>query len=221
MKKFLAISLLCAASASMAKPELSNEGYGRLAGQWFATENCVIQGRLSAETAAFGKQILREAQERFEVDKVHFNIVQGALAKKYKKGLDPKLCNDIAMEIEDLRLQRSTAAAQAQAQAQLEQQQRREAQVQAQLEQQQRREAQAQAQLEQQQRREVQMTAQMEAQRQQQELDANAAYRRREMEAMTQQLNQMGQQFRDFGNSVQPRTTNCTRTMMGANCTSY
>ena len=166
----------------------------------------------------FRSQILREAQERFEVDKVHFNRLLEELAKKYPKGFDPKVCNNIAMEIEDLRLQRSTAAAKAQAQLE---QQRREAQAQAQLEQQQRREAQAQAQLEQQSRREVQMAAQMEAQRQQQELEANAAYRRREMEAMTQQLNQIGQQFRDFGNSVQPRTTNCTRTMMGANCTSY
>ena len=121
-----------------------------------------------------------------------------------KKPVEVRVCNTIAMQIEDARLQRSTAA---QADAELEQRQRRDAQVKAQLEQQQRREAQVKAQLEQQQR--------------QQQLQANAAAERREIEGMTQQLNQMGQQWRDFGNSVQPRTTNCTRTTMGANCISY
>lgn len=217
MKIVLAVSMLCAASASMANPELSNEGYGRLAGQWFATEQCAIQGRISPETAAFGKKILREAQERYEVDKAHFNLLVAAVAKKFANGLNPRICNQIAMEIEDIRLQRSTAAEQ----AQLLEQQRRAAQAQAQLEEQQRLKAQTQAQLEQQQRREAQMEAQMEAQRQRQEAEAEAAYRRNEVQRMTEQIKQIGQQFRDFGNSVQPRTTDCTRTMMGASCTTY
>jgi hypothetical protein len=216
MKKFIAVGLLCVASAAMAKPELSDEGFGRLAGQWFATEQCAIQGQISAETAAYGKHILREAQERYEVDKVRFGLVVNEVAKKFKKGLDPKLCNSIGMEIEDLRLQRKV---QAEAEAQRVEQQRREAQAQAQLEQQRRLDAQVQAQREEQQRREAQMAVEMEAQRREQELAADAAYRRREMEAMAQQLKQIGQQFREFGNSVQPRTTNCTRTFMGVSCT--
>ena len=225
MKKLLAMSLICAAFASMAKAEISDETF-RLAGQWSATEQCAIHGRISAESAAFGKQILRDSLEGLEIDKAQFNILLSVIAgkeyaKKIQKGPDPKICNQIAMQIEDIRLQRSTAEAKAQAQArgqaQAQSQAQAEAQARAQLEQQQLREAQARAQLEQQQRREAQMAAQQ----QQQEREADAAYKRREMEAMTQQLNQIGQQFRDFGNSVQPRTTNCTRTLLGANCTSY
>lgn len=207
MKNLLAISLICATSASLAQSEISNELYETPAGYWFATEQCAIQGRIRAETAAFGKQMQRVGLAQFKFDQDQFNILLAALAEKYTKALNPKLCNYIAMEIEDLRLQHSTAAAEAQVQGQ----------AKAQLEEQEQRKAQAAAQLEQQQRREAQVQAQLE----QQQLQANAAARRKEIEAMTQQFNQIGQQFRDFGNSVQPRSTNCVRTMMGANCTSY
>lgn len=215
MKKFLAISLLFLASTSIAQPGISPEelgaNYGRLSLQWFVTEHCAIEGRISAETAAFGKQILRQSIQRYELDQEVFNIYVAEFKKKRTRDLNIKHCNQIAMQIEDLRLQQNTATAQAQAKAQLEQQQQRDAQA----------KAQAQAQFEQQQRREAQMAAQMETQRKQQEVEANAAYQRREMDKMGQQLNQIGQQWQNFGNSVQPRTTNCTRTLMGASCTSY
>lgn len=212
MKKFLAISLLLVTSASIAQSKLPlkelGETYGRLGLQWVITEHCAIEGRISAETAAFGKQELRQSIKKYELDQdIFFDIYVVEFKKKLARKIDFKLCNQVAMEIEDLRLRQGAVAAEAQAQAELAQQLRLEAQAKVQLEQQQRREAQAQAQIE--------------ARRQQQEVEANAAYRRREMEGITQQLNQMGEQFRAFGNSVQPRTTNCTRTMMGANCTSY
>jgi len=223
MKNLLMISLLCAAFSSVAQPQLSaeelakSEDFATLTWQWHATEKCAIQGQLGAEPAAYGKHLLRERVAQYMAESQFVAIVK-ALAVVRKKPVEARVCNTIAMQIEDARLQRSTAA---QAEAELEQQQRRAAQERTQLEQARSREAQVQAQLEQQQRREAQVATQIEAQRQQQKREADAAYKRREMEEMTQQLNQIGQQFRDFGNSVQPRTTNCTRTLLGANCTSY
>lgn len=224
MKKLLATSLICAAFASMAQPQLSaeelakSEDFRILTIQWYATEHCAIQGQLGAEPAAYGKHLLRERVAQYTSEPQFVAIIKAMAAQMRKKPVEARVCNTIAMQIEDARLQRSTAA---QADAELEQQQRRDAQARAQLEQTRSREAQVQAQLEQQQRRDAQVAAQIESHRQQQEREADAAYKRREMEAMTQQLNQIGQQFRDFGNSVQPRTTNCTRTLLGANCTSY
>ena len=224
MKKLIMIGLLCAAFASMAQPQLSaqelakSEDFATLTMQWYATEQCAIQGQLGAEPAAYGKHLLRERVAQYMAESQFVIIVKTMAAKMRKKSVEARVCNTIAMQIEDARLQRSTAA---RADAELEQQQRRDAQAQAQLEQTRNREAQAQAQLEQQQRKEEQVAAQIAAHQQQQKREADAAYKRREMEAMTQQLNQIGQQFRDFGNSVQPRTTNCTRTLLGANCTSY
>ena len=188
MKMFLTISLMCAASAAFAKPDLPAERYQTLAEHWFATEQCAIQGQLSAETAAYGKQILREVHAQYEMSMERFDKELETMQKTYSKP-PTSVCNSIAMTVADIRLQRSTAAAQAQSRGEQEQQQRQ--------------------------------AAQIEAQRQQQEAAANAASKRDQAQQMTEQFNQIGQQFRSFGNSVQPRTTNCVRTFMGANCTSY
>ena len=220
MKKLLAISLLCVASAGMAQPKLSAEEFAKsedftiLTVQWYATEQCAIQGQLGAEPAAYGKYLLRERVAQYMSESQFVIIVKTLAAEMRKKSVETRVCNIIAMQIEDSRLQRSTAA---QAEAELQQQQQRDARARAQVEQNRSREAQ----LQQQQRREAQVAAQVEEHRQQQARKADAAYKRREMEAMTQQINEIGQQFRDFGNSVQPRTTNCTRTLTGASCTSF
>lgn len=220
MKKLLAISLICAAFTSMAQSQLSadelakSEDFNILTIQWYATERCAIQGQLGAEPAAYGKHLLRERVAQYMSESQFVAIIKAMAVQMRNKPVEVRICNTIAMQIEDARLERSTTA---QAAAELEQQQRRDAQERAQLEQTRSREAQ----LEQQRRRDAQVAAQIESHRQQQEREADAAYKRREMEAMTQQMNQIGQQFRDFGNSVQPRTMNCTRTLLGANCTSY
>ena len=205
MKNLLGVSILCVASAVMAQSEMPPELFAKLAADWYVTDQCAFKGRIKPETAAYGKHLLRQSLDTYQADMAAFSRLVETLRKKLNNGLpNTNICNTMAVEIEEIRLQ--VAAAEVKVQAN-EEQQRQDAQVKAQLEQRRRQEAQVQAQLEQQQR--------------QQQLQANAAAERREIEGMTQQLNQMGQQWRDFGNSVQPRTTNCTRTMMGANCISY
>lgn len=203
----------------MAQSKIPPELFAKIAADWYVTDQCVFKGRIKPETAAYGKHLLRQSLDGYQADMAAFARLVEALRQRLNNGLpNTNICNTMAVDIEEIRLQ--VAAAEVKVQAN-DEQQRRDAQVKAQLEQQQRQEAQALAQSEQRRRRDEELAARMEAQRQQQEREADAAYKRREMEAMTQQLNQIGQQFRDFGNSVQPRTTNCVRTMMGANCTSY
>lgn len=219
MKKLLGVSILCVASAATAQSKMPPELFAKLAADWYVTDQCAFKGRIKPETAAYGKHLLRQSLDKYQADMAEFARLVEALRKRLNNGLsNTNICNTMAVEIEEIRLQ--VAAAEVKVQAN-DEQQRRDAQVKAQLEQQQRQEAQAQAQLEQRRRQEEALAARMEAHRQQQEREADAADKRREMEAITQQFNQIGKQFRDFGNSVQPRTTNCVRTIMGANCTSY
>ena len=196
-------------------PEL----FTKIAADWYVTDQCVFKGRIKPETAAYGKHLLQQSLDEYQADMAAFARLVEALRQKLNNGLpNTNICNTMAADIEGIRLQ--VAAAEVKVQAN-DEQQRRAAQVKAQLEQQQRLEAQARAQSEQRRRQGEELAARMDAQRQQQEREADAAYTRRDMEAMSQQFNQIGQQFRDFGNSVQPRSTNCVRTMLGANCTTY
>ena len=203
----------------MAQPKMPPELFAVIAADWYVTDQCAFKGRIKPETAAYGKHLLRQSLDNYQADMAAFARLVEGLRKKLNNDLpNTNVCNTKAVAIEEIRLQ--VAAAEIKAQAN-DEQQRRDAQVKAQLEQQQRQEVQARAQSEYARRRDEELAARIEAQRQQQEREADAAYKRREMEALTQQFNQIGQQFRDFGNSVQPRTTNCVRTMTGANCTSY
>ena len=201
MKNLLGASILCLASAAFAQSEIPGELFAKLAADWYSTEQCAFEGRIKPETAAYGKQLLRQSLDKYQVEMDVFSRLVGLIRQKQKNGLpNANVCNVIAVEIEEIRLEVAAAEAKVQADAE---KQRRDAQVKAQLEQKQRQEA------------------EMEAYRQQQIRAADAAFKNQQMEAVTQQIDQMGQQFRDFGNRVQPRIINCNRTTMGASCVSY
>lgn len=55
----------------------------------------------------------------------------------------------------------------------------------------------------------------LEAQAKQNKADEDAAYRAQAVRELSQQLNDFGKDF------PRTRVTNCTRTMMGASCTTY
>lgn len=218
MKYLIGAGILSFACATSAQSKMPLELFAKIAGDWYATEQCAFEGRMKPETAAYGKQLLRQSLDKYQADMELFGRLVEGLRKKMKMGLpDPKICNTMAMQIEEIKLE--VAAAQDKVKAEAEQQ-RREAAARAQIEQQKRLDAEAKAKLEELQRRQ----AEFDAAREERERQAEAAYRRQQAEAMVEQIKQMGQQMQDFGNSVNrdaPRTTNCTRTFTGVSCVTY
>ena len=215
---------------------MSNEESSVLAAQWYATQQCAADGRIKIETAAYGLQQLRQTRDKFHIDAAKFEFVVAGIGiiLKNKSLPNAKMCNILALQIEDIRLQVNAALTQVETQ---EQQQRRDVQAQALLEDQRRQDVQAQAQREQQQRRDAQLVAEREQQSRNEEIARRQASQA-ESAAMSQSISNFAKDMADlnrnsaqFTNSLmnslpspgvtfgQPEVrTNCVRVANVLNC---
>lgn len=113
MKNILGAIILGAAFAATAQPKkMSGELFAKIAADWYLTDQCTFEGRIKPETAAYGKQLLRQSLDNHEEDMARFEQLVEALRKKQNKRLpDPRVCNTLAMQIEEIRLEVANAEA--------------------------------------------------------------------------------------------------------------
>jgi hypothetical protein len=73
------LSFVCAASAQSKMPL---ELFAKIAGDWYATEQCAFEGRIKPETAAYGKQLFRQSLDEDQADMELFGRLVEGLGRK-------------------------------------------------------------------------------------------------------------------------------------------